>query len=165
MTSLPLPRARLLGFGALLALGLLAFLPGVALADNCTTLGDCWRTAGGAAGTAVGIGVAIGVAGVGKRGGDPGKAGGKDAPNGPPGPEPKQRYQGPPGYHGPHPEYERNPSGTPGLPGYDPGTFRGGLPAPRLPPPRGYYDTHPVNTPNVNPDVPEGGDTAQAIRG
>lgn len=164
MNLLPRPRARLLGFGALLALGLLAFLPGVALADNCTTVPDCWRTAGGAAATAIGIGVAVGVAGVGTRG-DPGKTGGKDAPSGTSGPGSKQRYQGPPGYHGPHPEYERNPSGTPGLPGYDPGTLRGGVPAPRLPPPRGYYDSHPVHTADPHPDVPEGGDTAQAIRG
>jgi hypothetical protein len=63
MTSPPRPRAILVAFGALAALGLLAFLPGVALADNCSNLGDCWSTAGGAAGTAVGIGVAAGLFG------------------------------------------------------------------------------------------------------
>jgi hypothetical protein len=63
MTSLPRPRAILVAFGALAALGLLAFLPGVALADNCSNLADCWSTAGGAAGAAVGIGVAAGLFG------------------------------------------------------------------------------------------------------
>ena len=39
------------------ALILLVMLPGVALADNCSSLGDCWSTAAGAASAALGAAV------------------------------------------------------------------------------------------------------------
>lgn len=44
-------------FAALSAVGLLLVLPSVALADNCSSLGDCWSTAAGAASAAFGAAV------------------------------------------------------------------------------------------------------------
>ncbi|MGQ0609400.1 MAG: hypothetical protein ACT4OQ_13200 [Chloroflexota bacterium] len=36
------------------AVAILTLIPGSALADNCSSLGDCWSTAAGAASAAVG---------------------------------------------------------------------------------------------------------------
>lgn len=66
------------------AVGLLFLLPGVALADNCSSLGDCWSTAAGAASAALGAALG-GIGGLfGGLGGDGDGAGGgggdRDAP-------------------------------------------------------------------------------------
>lgn len=55
-------RRRALIAGTVALLGLL-IAPAAVLADNCSSLVDCWSTAGGAAGTAVGVGVAGGLFG------------------------------------------------------------------------------------------------------
>lgn len=60
------------------AAGLLLLLPGVALADNCSSLGDCWSTAAGAASAALGAAVG-GLGGLfGGYGGGDGDGGGGD---------------------------------------------------------------------------------------
>jgi hypothetical protein len=60
---------------------LMTLLPGIALADNCSSLSDCWGTAGGAASAAAGaafgaIGGLFGGGGSGGNGGDGGDGGG-----------------------------------------------------------------------------------------
>lgn len=55
----PSPRAPLfpiaVGFASAIGAGtLLFFFPGITLADNCSSLGDCWSTASGAASAAAG---------------------------------------------------------------------------------------------------------------
>jgi hypothetical protein len=59
------------------AAALIVMLPGVALADNCSSLGDCWSTAAGAASAALGAAVG-GLGGLlgGFFGGDGGNGGG-----------------------------------------------------------------------------------------
>lgn len=42
------------GAGSLLGVGALFLIPGIALADNCSSLSDCWTTAAGAASAAAG---------------------------------------------------------------------------------------------------------------
>lgn len=66
------------------AIGMLLVMPSVALADNCSSLGDCWSTAAGAASAALGAAVgglgglfgAGGTAGAGAGGGGSSTGGG-----------------------------------------------------------------------------------------
>jgi hypothetical protein len=76
-------RRRRAMIAVMVALTGLLVAPAAVLADNCSTLLDCWSTAGGAAATAIGIGVAGGLfGGMFGGGGDGGGDGGGAGPDG-----------------------------------------------------------------------------------
>jgi hypothetical protein len=71
-------------FGVLVALGALLIFPAAALADNCSSPGDCWRTGAAGAAAAAGAGAVAGAAAAGAAGGRNGNGGDPDDPNAPP---------------------------------------------------------------------------------
>ena len=158
-------RSRVGPFLLVMIAATVGFLVGAddVFADNCSDPGDCWGTAGGAAAAAAAAGaVAAAAGGAARRAGRAGTAG---AGQGEAGGSGGARYEGPPGYHGPHPEYDRRPSGTPGVPGYDPGTFRSGAPAPRQRPPRGFWPPPEPDPGQIKALDPDEGKPPHAIRG
>jgi hypothetical protein len=68
----------------IVAFAALLLFPAVALADNCSSPGDCWRTGAAAAAAAAGAGAAAGAAAGGAFGGRNGSGAAPDDPNAPP---------------------------------------------------------------------------------